>query len=90
MRGTSHDAPRYVIFSTLVSLTPVSGPDFFFPPFRSKFLLQHPFLLLLQLVFFSVRRMYSILLQCEKARHDFGIVGVIGGVKVTFILRYRV
>ena len=52
--------------------SPPSGPHFFLPPFRSKFLLQHPVLLLLQLVFFSERRSYSILLDYEKARHDFG------------------
>jgi hypothetical protein len=37
-----------------------------------------------------VRRLYSILLDYEKARHDFGNVGVDGGVIVTFILRNRV
>jgi hypothetical protein len=37
-----------------------------------------------------VRRSCSILLDYEKARHNFGNVGVDGGVTVTFILRNRV
>ena len=58
-----------VMMLLIMSFSPVS---YQFPPFRSRFLLQHLVLLHLHFVFFIVRKACSISIECVKARHNFG------------------